>query len=125
MSCSTCFPASRTPSESGRRLRGPSPGSRPRWEHTQQDLKHEAKRLGDAIDRAARKRDVQKGKVNPRSLHIYETVRQKRGGGAVARIQGGACGGCRIALPDALRRRAFSTELLAQCPNCERILYIG
>ncbi len=95
------------------------------WEHTQQDLKHEAKRLGDAIDRAARKRDVQKGKVNPRSLHIYETVRQKRGGGAVARIQGGACGGCRIALPDALRRRAFSTELLAQCPNCERILYIG
>lgn len=95
------------------------------WEREQQELKHEAKGLGDAIDRADRKRELQKVKVNPRALHIYEDVRRKRGGGAVARIQGGACGGCRITLPDALRRTAFSVDLLAQCPNCERILYIG
>jgi uncharacterized protein len=95
------------------------------WDRQQQELKHEVKRLGDSIDRADRKREIQRGRVNPRSLHIYETVRKKRGGGAVARIQGGACGGCRITLPDALRRRAFSADLLAQCPNCERILYIG
>lgn len=96
-----------------------------RWEREQQELKHEAKGLGDAIGRADRKRELQKGKVSPRALRTYEDVRRKRGGGAVARIQGGACGGCRITLPDALRRTAFSADLLAQCPNCERILYIG
>jgi len=95
------------------------------WETEQQELKHEVKGLGDAIARADRRRELQKAKVHPRTLHIYEDVRRKRGGGAVARIQGGACGGCRITLPDALRRTAFSVELLAQCPNCERILYIG
>jgi predicted nucleic acid-binding Zn-ribbon protein len=44
---------------------------------------------------------------------------------AVARIQGGACGGCRVSLPDAVRKLAFSAEQIPQCPNCERILYFG
>lgn len=95
------------------------------WEREQQNLKHESKRLADAARVADQKREVQKAKVNPRSLQTYDDVRRKRGGMAVARIQGGTCGGCRIALPDNLRRRAFSVDLLAQCPNCERILYIG
>lgn len=95
------------------------------WEREQQELKHEAKRLGDAVERSTRKREIQKGKVNARFLHVYEDVRRRRGGGAVARIQGGTCSGCRVTIPDAVRRRAFSSETLAQCPNCDRILYIG
>jgi predicted nucleic acid-binding Zn-ribbon protein len=95
------------------------------WEHQQQELRHEVRRLSDSLALTERRRAVQQGKVGARSLSVYEAVRKKRGGGAVARIQGGACGGCRITIPDALRRRAFSSELLAQCPNCERILYIG
>lgn len=95
------------------------------WEHQQQELRHELRRLSDSLALTERRRQVQQGKVGARALSVYEAVRKKRGGGAVARIQGGACGGCRIAIPDALRRRAFSSELLAQCPNCERILYIG
>ncbi len=95
------------------------------WEREQQELKHELKRLGDAVSRADQKREIQKAKVSPRSLSIYEEVRRRRGGMAVAKITGGACGGCRVAMPESLRRRAFATETLAQCPNCERILYIG
>jgi predicted nucleic acid-binding Zn-ribbon protein len=95
------------------------------WEREQQNLKHESKRLADAIRTADQKRDVQKANVNPRSLHTYEEVRRKRGGNAIARIQGGVCGGCRITLPDGLRRRIFAADTLVQCPNCERILYIG
>jgi uncharacterized protein len=95
------------------------------WERDQQGLKHESKRLADAVHVADQKRDVQKAKISPRSLLTYEDVRRKRGGNAVAKIQGGVCGGCRITLPDNLRRRAFSVDLLVQCPNCERILYIG
>lgn len=95
------------------------------WEREQQDLKHEVKRLGDSVARADQKRELQKAKVSARSLHVYEDVRRRHGGMAVAKITGGTCGGCRVAMPESLRRRAFATDTLAQCPNCERILYIG
>ena len=96
-----------------------------RWEKEREDLKHESKRLQDSIDRADGKRDAQKIKVTPRSLHVYEDVRRRRGGMAVAKIQGSTCSGCRISIPDAVRKKAFSPDQLAQCLNCERILYIG
>jgi predicted nucleic acid-binding Zn-ribbon protein len=95
------------------------------WEKEQQELKHEAKRLNDAIARAEAKRAAQKPKLTPRALHVYEDVRRRRGGMAVARIQGSACGGCRVSLPEAVRKRAFASDQIPQCPNCERILYIG
>jgi len=44
---------------------------------------------------------------------------------AVAHIQGGMCAGCRVSIPEAIRRRAFAPDQLAQCPNCERILDVG
>jgi predicted nucleic acid-binding Zn-ribbon protein len=96
-----------------------------RREHQQQDLRHEARRLNDMLARADARREAQKSKIDSRALRVYEEVRRRKGGMAVARIQGGSCMGCRITIPDALRRRALSTDTLAQCPNCERILYIG
>jgi predicted nucleic acid-binding Zn-ribbon protein len=96
-----------------------------RREHQQQDLRHEARRLNDMLARVDARREAQKSKIDSRALRVYEEVRRRKGGMAVARIQGGSCMGCRITIPDALRRRALSTDTLAQCPNCERILYIG
>lgn len=95
------------------------------WDAEQQGLKHEAKRLNDSIARADAKRAAQKPKLTPRAFQVYEEVRRRRGGMAVARIQGGSCGGCRVSLPDAVRKRAFAADQIPQCPNCERILYIG
>ncbi len=95
------------------------------WEQERGELTHEAGRLRDAINRADLKRELQKVKVNARALHTYDEVRRRRGGAAVAQIKGGACGACRIAIPDAVRKHAFAPETLVQCPNCDRILYIG
>lgn len=95
------------------------------WERERGELTNETRRLGDAISRAERKRELQTMKVNARALHTYQEVRRRRGGAAVAQIKGGACGACRIAIPDALRKHAFAPEALVQCPNCDRILYIG
>ncbi len=95
------------------------------WEKEQGELKHEAKKLGDLLVRAEAKREAQKIKVNPRILNTYEVVRKQRGGVAVAHVQGGNCGGCRVQIPEAIRRKAFSADQVAQCPNCERILYVG
>jgi predicted nucleic acid-binding Zn-ribbon protein len=96
-----------------------------RWEQHSQDLRREARRLNDAIARADAKREIQKTKVSPRPLRLYEDLRARKGGMAVARIVGGTCTGCRVAIPDAVRRKAMAPTDLAQCPNCERILSIG
>lgn len=96
-----------------------------RWERDQGDLKHEALRLNDLITRADARREAQKLKINPRNLLVYEDVRRRRGGVAVSRVTGGNCGGCRVGIPEAVRKRAFGADQLAQCPNCERILYVG
>lgn len=89
------------------------------------DLQLEAKRLGEALARADARREAQKLKISPQALHVYEDIRRRRGGMAVAHIQGGMCAGCRVSIPEAVRRRAFQPDQLAQCPNCERILYVG
>ncbi len=96
-----------------------------RWAKFQQELRHEAHRLGDSIVRVDAKREAQKSVIPPRSLFLYEDLRRRKGGMAVARINAGSCTGCRITIPDAVRRKAFSSSTLAQCPNCERILSFG
>jgi uncharacterized protein len=96
-----------------------------RWQRQQELLRHEARRLKDLITRSDALREMQKAKVNPRALHSYEDLRRRKGGMAIARIVGSTCTGCRVSIPDALRRKALAPTDLAQCPNCERILSIG
>ncbi|OAI44492.1 hypothetical protein AYO38_02200 [bacterium SCGC AG-212-C10] len=96
-----------------------------RWEVRQQELRLETVRLGDAIGRADQKRNAHKPAIPPRSLQLYEDLRRKKGGLAVARLQAGNCTGCRVQVPDAVRKKVFSPAQLAQCPQCERILYAG
>lgn len=96
-----------------------------RWGAERSGLAQEAKRLDSAITSADAKREAQKGKIAPAYLAVYEDVRRRRGGVAVSRVAGGNCGGCRVAIPEAVRKRAFAADQLAQCPNCERILFVG
>ena len=96
-----------------------------RWEAEKRSLEDDAARLSGALTRAEAKREAQKLKVSPAALHLYEDVRRRRGGVAVVHIQGSMCTGCRVTIPEAIRRRAFQPDQLAQCPNCERILYVG
>lgn len=96
-----------------------------RWEKHAQELRREVRRLTSELAQREARREAQKAKINPRALQLYEDLRRRKGGMAVARISGGTCTGCRVAIPDAMRRKAMSPLGLAQCPNCERILSIG
>jgi predicted nucleic acid-binding Zn-ribbon protein len=89
------------------------------------ELQLEAKRLGDALVRVDARREAQKLKISPQALRVYESIRRRHGSMAVAHIQAGMCAGCRVTIPEAIRRRAFQPDQLAQCPNCERILFVG
>lgn len=63
--------------------------------------------------------------VDSLTLSLYERLRKMRKGAAVARVQGGACMGCRILLPSQLFQKARSGMTVVQCSSCERILYVG
>ncbi len=95
------------------------------WERDQQDLRRESKRLSDLIARTQGRREEQQVRLAPRSLQLYEDVRRRKGGMAVAHLRAGVCSGCRVMIPEGMRKRAFSSDALAQCPNCERILSLG
>lgn len=55
-------------------------------------------------------------------LRRYEQVRQKRGVGCVAVIDG-TCQGCRMQIPPQMYNTLQRYESVAQCPSCLRILY--
>ena len=59
------------------------------------------------------------------ALGLYESLRTKKQGRAVARVERGICQGCRLTLPSHLNQRIRSGDTLIQCPSCERILVAG
>jgi len=55
-------------------------------------------------------------------LNRYELIRKKRGT-ALAFTHAGSCSACHISLPPMLYQQLMRREELAQCPQCNRILY--
>jgi predicted nucleic acid-binding Zn-ribbon protein len=58
-------------------------------------------------------------------LRLYEQLRAARQGRGVAKVEGGACQGCRISLPMSIVQRARAGNEIVQCNNCERILFVS
>jgi predicted nucleic acid-binding Zn-ribbon protein len=56
-------------------------------------------------------------------LDLYNQLVPNKQGRAVAKVERGACGGCRISLPTNVLQRARSGATLVRCSNCERILF--
>ena len=79
----------------------------------------EAELVSLDADREARAKDMDLGAIG-----LYESLRKKKQGRAVARVERGICQGCRISLPSHIvqRMRAGAT---VQCVSCERILVAG
>ena len=94
-------------------------------EAAHRELRTELRRYEDSLAAARERRAEQASQVQPRPLQIYEDLRKRKGGAAVARLQGQACGACRVAIPDALRKQVLLRDAVAQCPNCEKILAPG
>jgi predicted nucleic acid-binding Zn-ribbon protein len=77
-----------------------------------------------SVDIAKQKRDGLVATMEPGHLEIYETLRAKKQGQAVAKIEQGRCQGCRITLPMSELQQARLGELV-QCGSCNRILCSG
>jgi len=95
------------------------------WEARAAAFEAEAEQLKAQIQRAEALRKAQLERITAGSVRLYEALRRRKAGKAVVRVQGGSCSGCRVAIPEPIRRRIASSPTLVQCPHCERILAVA
>jgi len=94
------------------------------WQKRREQLLAEQAELSSTIDIAGAKRSELAATIESAHLELYETLRARKQGQAVAGIEQGRCQGCRITLPVNELMRARMGEVV-QCDSCGRILYLG
>jgi predicted nucleic acid-binding Zn-ribbon protein len=95
------------------------------WQRDQAALLKEKSQLEHEIADLERRRRDQLPAVDASSLRLYQLLRERHRGQAVAGVERGMCQGCRIALPMSLLQKARSGVGLVQCVSCERILLVS
>lgn len=91
----------------------------------QEELRGRQASLNEAIGALEGQRSEQGERIDGELLRLYDQLRTTRQGRAVAKVEGGACQGCRISLPINLVQRARSGSDVVQCSSCERVLYVS
>jgi predicted nucleic acid-binding Zn-ribbon protein len=92
------------------------------WETSQADLRQDKERAQADEARLESERDRWAQNIDQSTLGLYENLRRSKQGRAVARLERGACQGCRLSLPTHVAQRVRTGGSLVQCPSCERIL---
>ena len=95
------------------------------WQAEQESLMREQSELSTMMSEMEGKRNELGSKVETPLLDLYHTLRQKRQGKAIAKVEQGICQGCRIALPMSELQRVKTGQTIVQCGSCERILYLS
>jgi predicted nucleic acid-binding Zn-ribbon protein len=80
--------------------------------------------LTDEIAALEPRREQQASASDQQWMQLYERIAAGRQRRAVAKVEGGACQGCRITLPTQLIQKARGGQQIVQCSSCERILYV-
>jgi predicted nucleic acid-binding Zn-ribbon protein len=93
------------------------------WQGVQARLSAEQAELIDKLSQLKAKRAELRRTVEASDLALYEDLRRRRGGQAVALLQGELCRGCGVTIPTSQAQRARQGETLTLCSSCERILY--
>ncbi len=95
------------------------------WKQDVEELRETKARAERETTRLDEERKKRTDSMDRPALGLYEALRPKKNGRAVARIERGACQGCRLSLPTHIVQRARSAAAMVQCPSCERILVGG
>ncbi|MCH7483783.1 MAG: hypothetical protein IIA90_01390 [Chloroflexi bacterium] len=93
-----------------------------RWKAGQSQLQAEKADLEPEIERLRAVREEQSAAADRAALSLYDILRNRRDGSAVATVERGMCQGCRITLPRNIIQKARNPGALVQCVSCERIL---
>jgi len=94
------------------------------WQAGQARLRADAAQLEDRLETLAGERDAHLMSVAAGDPEIYEGLRRRRGGLAVALLEDGACSACGVAPSSKRLQQARQSEELVTCDNCDRILHV-
>jgi len=95
------------------------------WQAGQQALLQEKGQIEPEVERLQAVRESQPSGIDRAALNLYELLRVRGGGRAVATVERGMCQGCRITLPMSVLQKARAGLSLVQCVSCERILLVS
>ena len=100
------------------------------WAGEQRSLIAEGQRLQKQYAQLKAQRDAQAARLDRAALVEYETLRRRKGGVAVSRINVDTCGACFVRLPTGIIGSARNSTHTAGvprtfCASCGRILYAG
>jgi predicted nucleic acid-binding Zn-ribbon protein len=93
------------------------------WTQTQKRLTEERSEFEERLARLKKERIEVEEMVGAEDLALYGELCGRKGGRAVALLQGGVCQACRVTLPISQVQRARSGDSLCFCSSCQRILY--
>lgn len=95
------------------------------WKVEQESLLKQQSELKAELAELEDTREGLASKIDAASLELYQLLRQKRQGRAVAKVEQGTCQGCRISLPMSEMQKVRQGQEIVQCGSCERILYLS
>jgi predicted nucleic acid-binding Zn-ribbon protein len=91
------------------------------WTARQADLIGEREELQAGLAEIEQAREALLPSVDAGDLRVYEALRRRKGGRAVALLRDGTCGACGVGISPSLEWQLRQGKL-APCSNCERIL---
>jgi predicted nucleic acid-binding Zn-ribbon protein len=94
------------------------------WENDQKELIEKQNHLKTKRTHLKERRPDIIEHITSDDLSHYEKLRSKKGGRAVALVEGGVCRGCGISPSSNKIQRARAGNELAYCGACGRILYV-
>lgn len=87
------------------------------------ELKAELAKVESQVAVEVAERDRLVEGIDRNLLRRYDQIRSRRQGLAVVEARGGACSGCRMAIPPQIYNDVQRNGEIVACPNCQRILY--
>ena len=94
------------------------------WQETQARLSAEQNELVNRLSQLRAKRAKLQKTIEAGDLALYEDLRRRWGGRAVALLEGELCQACGVTLPSSKAQQARQGKALTLCGSCERILYV-
>jgi len=94
-----------------------------RWDGQNKNLSEEQQTLQSQVARYSTERAAVAEVIPATELSLYDRLRQKRRGVAVAAVSDSSCGACGSSLTAGQIQTVRSASSLAFCPSCGRILY--
>jgi predicted nucleic acid-binding Zn-ribbon protein len=88
-------------------------------------LSGERTKLSGEVERLLAERKAAISTISVDDLGLYESLRQKRSGIAVAKVSEKSCTACGSSLSSSLHQIARSPVQITPCDTCGRILYAG